>query len=101
MGGHLDVALQGVLEIGGGLAQALSRFDDDVEWDAELSGLNIVQLKRALRGAAFAHGALIGARYDKVISEEQFQELFPQVESLQAGILDELKENRARGGSFD
>ena len=53
----------------GGLAQALSHRDRD----AEDHGLRVVQLKRALRGAAFARGALFPLR--SAISVEHFDEL--------------------------
>ena len=49
---------QGAGDAMGGLAQALSDRDDD----AVDFGLRVVQLKRALRGAAFARGALFPLR---------------------------------------
>ena len=102
-GGYLDVAMQGLAEIGGGLAQALPvRLPgSDGDDDAASLGLSAVQLKRALRGAAFAHGALIGARQDKLIAEDVFQELIDGIKELQTSVLGELKSIRSRYDRFD
>ena len=66
----LTLIYQGAAEVLGGLAQSLS----DPEPDPESCGLRIAQLKRALRGAAFARGALLPLR--STISSEPFEELF-------------------------
>ena len=66
----LGTLYQGAGDAMGGLAQALSHRDHD----ALDYGLRIVQLKRALRGAAFARGALFPLR--STMSAEQFDELF-------------------------
>ena len=102
-GGHLDVALRGLGEIGGGLAQALPLPipGSDNDDDTAALGLIAVQLKRALRGAAFAHGALIGARHDKLIAEEIFQELIEGIEELQTSVLGELRSIRSRYDRYD
>ena len=68
----------------GGLAQALSHRDDD----AVDHGLRVVQLKRALRGAAFARGALFPLR--STMSEEQFDELFRMLQQMETDIVSEL-----------
>ena len=54
----------------------------------------MVQLKRALRGAAFAPGALFPLRADGVIDEGIFQELHATLEGLQSDIYDELRRRR-------
>ncbi len=54
---HQEVLLHGAGEILGGLAQALEADDSQ-----KMVGLPVVQLKRALRGAAFALGALFPLR---------------------------------------
>ncbi len=97
-GSYLDVALGGLGEIGGGLAQALpvpsaGNGDDD---DAAALGLSAVQLKRALRGAASAHGALIGAHQDKLVAEDISQGLIQGIGELQTSVLGELKSIRAQ-----
>ena len=89
---NVGVVMQGALEISGGLAQALC-FEDDDQFAA---GLCVVQLKRSLRGAAFALGGLYPLRADGVIDEDLFKELHKTLEGLQSDIYDELR--RRRGG---
>ncbi|MBM4090570.1 MAG: hypothetical protein FJ276_14280 [Planctomycetes bacterium] len=72
-------------EMLGGLAQALS--DSDVE---PPSGLALVQLKRALRGAAFAVGMLFPLRADGFLAPAAFDELSATLQSLQDDIYAEL-----------
>lgn len=86
--------MQGAMEISGGLAQALS-FDDD---NLFARGLAVVQLKRALRGAAFAIGALFPLRHDGLIDEAVFKELRATIEGLQNDVFDELRRRRAGSG---
>ncbi len=52
-----DVFCAGVLEMAGGLSQAISNDDEESEFDTPF-GLIVVQLKRALRGVEFARGAV-------------------------------------------
>jgi hypothetical protein len=101
--GYLDVAMQGLGEIGGGLAQALPvRLPgSDGDDDAAALGLSAVQLKRALRGAAFAHSALIGARHDNLVAEDIFQELIEGIDELQTSVLGELRSIRSRYDRYD
>jgi hypothetical protein len=80
---------QGAGDAMGGLAQALS----DRDHDAEDYGLRVVQLKRALRGAAFARGALFPLRSS--ISAEQFDELFRVLEQMETDIVSELGKVRS------
>ena len=80
----------GACDLSGGLAQALS-FDDHDEFAA---GLCVVQLKRSLRGAAFALGALFPLRADGLIDENAFNELHGTLEGLQSDIYDELRRRR-------
>ena len=84
---------QGVGDAMGGLAQALSDRDDDEDDDSDNFGLCVVQLKRALRGAAFARGALFPLR--PAMSKEQFDELYQTLEQMQTDIVSEL--GRVRG----
>ncbi len=84
--------MQGAMEVSGGLAQAMS-FDDD---DVFGRGLAVVQLKRSLRGAAFAIGALFPLRADKLIDEAAFKELRATIDGLQSDIYDELRRRRER-----
>jgi hypothetical protein len=72
-------------EMLGGLAQALGGRDFE-----PLSGLSLVQLKRALRGAAFALGMLFPLRADGFLGPAEFDELTATVQSLQDDIHAEL-----------
>ena len=80
----LSTLYRGAGDAMGGLAQALSRRDED----AEDYGLCVVQLKRALRGAAFGRGALFPLR--PILSEEQFRELSRVLQQMETGIVSEL-----------
>ena len=87
----IGTLMQGAMEISGGLAQALSCEDDD----AFARGLAVVQLKRSLRGAAFAIGALFPLRANKVIDEAAFKELRAALERVRSEVYDELRRRRA------
>jgi hypothetical protein len=104
---HRDVLLHGAGEILGGLAQAiggLSQFSSDEngtvpfpESDLQpASGLSLVQLKRALRGAAFALGALFPLRADGTLDQAAFTELHAAIQGLQTDIFAELRRLRQR-----
>lgn len=73
----------------GGLAQALSQRDHD----ATDYGLCVAQLKRALRGTAFARGSLFPLR--STLSAEQFDELFRTLQQMETGIISELGKIRS------
>jgi hypothetical protein len=85
----LDTLFQGVGDTVGGLAQALS----DRDHDADDYGLRVVQLKRALRGAAFARGALFPLR--PAISKAHFDELFSTLKQMETDIVTELGKVRS------
>jgi len=88
-GPSLGMLYQGAGDAMGGLAQALGRRDQD----AEHYGLCLVQLKRALRGAAFARGALFPLR--STMSTGQFDELFRTLEQMETDIVSELGKVRS------
>jgi hypothetical protein len=88
--GSGSTLMGGALEISGGLAQALC-FDDD----PFATGLCVVQLKRSLRGAAFAWGALFPLRAEGVIDKAVFEELEATLRGLQTDIYEELRRRRA------
>ena len=73
-------------EMLGGLAQALGGSADF----EPPTGLSLVQLKRALRGAAFAFGILFPLRADGLLGQTDFDELIATVKSLQDDIYAEL-----------
>ena len=89
------VLMNGAMEISGGLAQALGvgLNDDDDEFSA---GLAVVQLKRSLRGAAFALGALFPLKADGVIDKGLFDELYATLKGLEGEIYAELRRRQAR-----
>jgi hypothetical protein len=86
--GHIGTLTHGVGEIGGGLAQAL--MDRDTALDSLARGLALVQLKRALRGAAFAKGALYALRAEALLSQDNFNDLLGTLQQLEDGIVGEL-----------
>ncbi len=88
--GSTGVLMGGACDISGGLAQALS-FPDDDEF---VTGLCVVQLKRSMRGAAFAQGALFPLRADGLIDEGTFKELYATLKGLQNDIYEELRRRR-------
>jgi cytochrome c556 len=83
----LRTLYQGAGDAMGGLAQALSRRGDE-EDDADDYGLRITQLKRALRGTAFARGALFPLR--PAVTAEQFEELYQTLGRLEQDIFHEI-----------
>ncbi len=74
----------GAAEAVGGLAQALSGPDED----ALDFGLRLVQLKRALRGVAFARGAVYPLR--SILGKEVSDELFDTLKELATDIASEI-----------
>jgi hypothetical protein len=85
---HIGTLMHGAGEIGGGLAQALTQFDTEL---AGLDrGLSLVQLKRALRGSAFANGALFPLRAESLLSQDDFNDLRRMLRQLEDGIVSEL-----------
>jgi hypothetical protein len=85
----LGTLYRGAGDAMGGLTQALSCRDRD----ADDYGPRIVQLKRALRGAAFARGALFPLR--STMSAEQFDELFRTLHQMETDIVSELGKVRS------
>jgi hypothetical protein len=85
---HVGTLISGVGEIGGGLAQALARWDDEL--DGLQRGLALVQLKRALRGTAFASGALFPLQAEGLLSREDFEDLQRTLQQLEDRIVAEL-----------
>ncbi len=103
----IDPFMQGLMDLNGGLAQALDdeeevaegwQDSDDDETDA---GLIIVQLKRALRGAAFAKGSLYNLD-DGLLAAETSKEFHAVLVEISSEIVERLREARKRmnGSSF-
>lgn len=89
----LRTLFQGAGDTMGGLAQALSGRAEG-EDDPDDYGLHVVQLKRALRGAAFARGALYSLRTG--VTDEQFAELQRRLGQMEKDIFQEI--SRLRSG---
>jgi hypothetical protein len=90
-GGSFDALLNGAGDMVGGLAQALGPEEEMVNY-----GLSIVQLKRALRGAAHAEGALYPLHSEGVIDKRTSDELHDAFHSFQTDIYGQLAEFRQR-----
>jgi hypothetical protein len=84
---NIDTLVRNAMEITGGLAQVLP-LPPSYELDDSEAGLSLVQLKRALRGAAFVQGTLFLLRADKTIMDVEFKKFIAEAESLSAQILD-------------
>lgn len=98
--GYLDALMHGLLELNGGLAQVMP-LPTCEPWEAPDEtevGLALVQLKRALRGAAFADGAMIGLRSAGALSDSDFSELNAQLELIRTDVTAHLVALRRRGG---
>jgi hypothetical protein len=89
----LHTLFHGAGDTMGGLAQALSRHGDD-EDDLDDYGLRVTQMKRALRGAAFARGALLSLR--AAATAEQFDEVYRTLKQLEQDIFQETAQLRSR-----
>jgi hypothetical protein len=85
----LSTLFQGAKDAMGGLAQAVGGRDHE----PDDYGLRVVQLKRALRGAAFARGALFPLR--SALSKEQFDELHRTLQQMETDIVSELGKLRS------
>jgi hypothetical protein len=93
----LSTLFQGAGDAMGGLAQALSGGAE--EDDPDEYGLRVTQLKRALRGAAFARGALFPLR--SAVTPEQFDELRRTLRQLEQDIFQELSRLRSEHRADD
>src|SRR5262249_4308722 len=93
----LSTLFQGAGDAMGGLAQALSGGAE--EDDPDECGLRVTQLKRALRGAAFARGALFPLR--SAVTPELFDELRRTLRQLEQDIFQELSRLRSEQRADD
>jgi hypothetical protein len=91
----LRTLFQGAGDAMGGLAQALSAPEEGIDD----YGLRVTQLKRALRGAAFARGALCSLR--AAVSADQVEELQRKLAQLEQDIFQELSRVRSEKRAED
>ena len=87
---NLDTLLRNAMEVTGGLAQTLP-LPPAYEIDDIKAGLGLVQLKRALRGAAFVRGTLFLLRSEKAITEEEFRGFIDETDAISTQITDLLR----------
>ncbi len=87
---NLDTLIRNSMEITGGLAQVLP-LSPPYEIDDVEAGLGLVQLKRALRGAAFVRGTLFLLRSEKTITEEEFHQFMDEADAISAQITELLR----------
>lgn len=94
-GGTMDALIRAVLEMTGGMVQSLhfGRDDDDTP-----HGHRLVQLKRALRGAAFAIGSLPPARALNLLDEATTRHAERELTEIEAVLRVEMKVARERLG---
>lgn len=86
------VLCSGLLELSGGLAQALSSEEED---DAGLPyGLIVFQLKRALRGVEFSRGAIPACREAARMSRESLDTINGELAMFEGEIRERLDEAR-------
>lgn len=90
---NANLLMRSAGEMVGGLAQALPLPPlyelDDIE-----AGLCLVQLKRALRGAAFVSGAMFLLRGEKTIDSEVLRPLHDEADAIQREIVELLRSIR-------
>jgi hypothetical protein len=85
----MQTLFQGASDAVGGLAQALGDEDDDID----SYGLRVTQFKRALRGLAFAQGALFLLR--EAAPADKWEERYQSVKQLREDVFAELSRLRA------
>jgi hypothetical protein len=87
---NCDLLIRNALEITGGLAQTLP-LAPTYEMDNGDAGLSLVQLKRALRGAAFVRGALFLLHSEKTVTEDEFHRFMTEADAISTHITDLLR----------
>jgi hypothetical protein len=95
---NIDTLLRNSMEITGGLAQVVHLLPA-YEMDENQAGLALVQLKRALRGAAFVRGALHLVRSDEAVTDEEFRRFVAEANDISKQITDLLRTIREHQSS--
>jgi hypothetical protein len=93
--GNIDTLLVNAMEITGGLAQVVPMLPT-YEMDENQAGLALVQLKRALRGAAFVRGTLHLLRSDKTLTDDEFRRFIAEANAIATQITNLLRSIRER-----
>jgi hypothetical protein len=92
---NCDLLIRNAMEITGGLAQVLP-LSPTYDMDDNQAGLGLVQLKRALRGAAFVRGALFLLRSQTIVTDDEFRRFTNEADAISAQITDLLRTIRER-----
>jgi hypothetical protein len=86
----VDTLIRSAMEITGGLAQVLP-LSPSYDMDDGEAGLALVQLKRALRGAAFVQGALFLLRGEKALEEAPFKQFMDESSAISKQIIELIR----------
>jgi hypothetical protein len=87
---NLDTLVRNAMEVTGGLAQVLP-LPPAYEIDENKAGLGLVQLKRALRGAAFVRGTLFLLRAEKLIDDDDCRRFIGEADAISKQITELLR----------
>jgi hypothetical protein len=87
---NLDTLIRNAMEVTGGLAQVLP-LPPPYEMDDGEKGLALVQLKRALRGAAFVRGTLFLLRAENLVNDEESRRFIGETDEISKQITDLLR----------
>jgi hypothetical protein len=90
---NFDTLIRNALEVTGGLAQVLP-LPPPYEMDDSKQGLALVQLKRALRGAAFVRGALFLLSAEQLVEDEECRRFIGEVDAISNQITNLLRSIR-------
>jgi hypothetical protein len=89
---NIETLMRNALEVTGGLAQVLPL--PPYEADESKTGLALVQLKRALRGAAFVRGTLYLLRTDQLVDDAEFRRFMSEADAISNQLIDLLRSVR-------
>ncbi|MEX2315711.1 MAG: hypothetical protein WD669_01075 [Pirellulales bacterium] len=89
----VDILMRSAMEITGGLAQVLP-LPPPYEIDDTEAGLSLVQLKRALRGAAFVRGAFFLLRDEKAVDDDEFKKYMNESDAISKQIVEMIRSIR-------
>jgi len=92
----LDILMRNCMEITGGLAQVLP-LPPSYEIDDAKAGHSLIQLKRALRGAAFVRGALFLLRGEKLLDDLKFHAYHDETDAISKQIVEMIRAVRSAG----
>jgi len=92
----VGLLIRNAMEVTGGLAQVLP-LPPPYEIDGMTAGHSLVQLKRALRGAAFVRGALFLMRGEKLLDDAVSHEFLDETDAISKQIVELIRTVREAG----